>query len=103
LPTGRAAARRHFPGAGLRPAYPPGLTEGDNLHDHSQRDRKLMKLTTTDNGSLRLGFRVQVNPAELVTMHGQAVGKSDTHGRVPAHEHFALQMTELRKAELRRP
>jgi hypothetical protein len=62
-----------------------------------------MKLTTTDHDSLPLDFRVQVNPAGLVTVHGQAVGKSDTSGRVPAHEHFALQLTELRKAELRRP
>jgi hypothetical protein len=62
-----------------------------------------MKLTTADNDSLRLDFRVQGNPAGLVTVHGQVVGKSVTRGRVPAHEHFALQMTELRKAELRRP
>jgi hypothetical protein len=40
--------------------------------------RKLMKLTTADHGSLRLDFRVQVNPAGLVTVNGQAVGKSDT-------------------------
>jgi hypothetical protein len=46
---------------------------------------------------------VQLSPAGLVSVNGQPVGKSDTHGRVPAHEHFALQMTELRKAELRRP
>lgn len=96
LPTGRAAARRHFPGAGPRPAYPLGVTEGDNIHGHSQCDRKLMKLTTADHGSLRLDFRAQVNPAGLVTVNGQAVSKSDTHGRVPAHEHVALQMTELR-------
>ncbi len=62
-----------------------------------------MKLTTTDHDNLPLDFRVRGNPTGLVTVHGQAVGKSDTHGRVPAHEHFTLQMTELRKAELRRP
>ena len=62
-----------------------------------------MKLTTTDNDSLRLDFRVQLSPDGLVTVNGQPIGKSDTHSRVPAHEHFALQMTELRKAELRRP
>jgi len=62
-----------------------------------------MKLTTTDNDSLRLDFRVQLSPDGLVSVNGQPIGKSDTRGRVPAHEHFALQMTELRKAELRRP
>jgi hypothetical protein len=34
-----------------------------------------MKLTTTDHDSLPLDFRVQVNPAGLVIMHGQAVSK----------------------------
>ena len=62
-----------------------------------------MKLTTTDNDSLRLDFRVQLSPDGLVSVNGQPIGKSDTRGRVPAHEHFALQMTELREAELRRP
>jgi hypothetical protein len=36
-----------------------------------------MKLTTTDNDSLRLDFRVQLSPDGLVSVNGQPIGKSD--------------------------
>lgn len=51
-----------------------------------------MKRTTADHGSLRLDFRVQVNPAGLVTVNRQAVGKSDT-GRLQR----AAQMLQAAK------
>jgi hypothetical protein len=34
-----------------------------------------MKLTTTDNDSLRLDFRVQLSPDGLVSVNGQPIGQ----------------------------